>query len=179
MTQGYAVFDTALGHAGVAWDERAVVGCRLPDMRADRVRNRLRAAFPEAVESDPPDHVRHAIRGITALLRGEPADLSDVMLGLDGVPEFQRRVYEVVRTIPPGSTATYGEIAARIGEPGAARAVGQALGRNPFAPIVPCHRVLAAGGKPGGFSAPGGAATKRRMLEIEGVYLGEPTLFDL
>jgi methylated-DNA-[protein]-cysteine S-methyltransferase len=95
------------------------------------------------------------------------------------VPEFHRRVYELTRAIPPGQVLTYGEVAARLGEPGAARAVGQALGRNPFAPVIPCHRVLAAGGKPGGFSAEGGAVTKLRMLEIEGAPLGGgPGLFD-
>ena len=87
---------------------------------------------------------------------------------MDGVPEFHRRVYEAARAIPPGNTLSYGDIAKRVGAPGAARAVGQALGRNPFPIVVPCHRVLAAGGKIGGFSAQGGVATKRRMLAIEG-----------
>jgi O-6-methylguanine DNA methyltransferase len=101
---------------------------------------------------------------MTALLGGEPVDLSDLTLDLESLPPFQRRVCEAARAIPVGSTLTYGEIAARIGEPGAARAVGQALGANPFPIIVPCHRVLAAGGKPGGFSAPGGVTTKLRSL---------------
>jgi methylated-DNA-[protein]-cysteine S-methyltransferase len=87
---------------------------------------------------------------------------------MDAVPEFPRRVYEVARTIPPGGTLTYGEVAARLGDARLAREVGQALGRNPFAIIVPCHRVLAAGGMPGGFSASGGVATKMRLLSIEG-----------
>jgi methylated-DNA-[protein]-cysteine S-methyltransferase len=111
--------------------------------------------------------VRRALEGIVALLRGEPGDLTEVTLDLDGVPPFHRRVYEVARGIPPGATLSYGEIAARLGSRGAARAVGQALGRNPFAIVVPCHRVLAAGGKVGGFSATGGVVTKLRLLSIE------------
>ena len=111
-----------------------------------------------------------------ALLRGEPRDLGAIDLDMSGIPEFPRRVYAVARAIPPGQTVTYGDVAARLGEPGAARAVGQALGRNPFAIIVPCHRVVAAGGRLGGFSANGGAATKRRILAIEGAHRDEPTL---
>ncbi len=118
------------------------------------------------------------IESIQALLRGEPADLSSVVLDWRGVPEFHRRVYELALAIPPGRTLTYGEVAQQLGEPGAARAVGQALGKNPYAPIVPCHRVLAAGGRAGGFSAPGGTLTKLRMLEIEGARVGDqPSLF--
>ena len=113
---------------------------------------------------------------ITALLRGEPCDLGSIDLDMSDVPEFHCRVYAVARTIPPGRTLTYGDVAARLGEPGAARAVGQALGRNPFAIIVPCHRVVAAGGRLGGFSAGGGAVTKRRILAIEGAGRDEPTL---
>ncbi len=96
---------------------------------------------------------------------------------MTGVPDFHRRVYDIVRCIPPGQTLTYGDIARRLGLPGSAQAVGRAMGRNPFAPIVPCHRVLAAGGKDGGFSAHGGVGTKRRMLVIEGVLAEETTLF--
>ena len=93
------------------------------------------------------------------------------------MPALARRVYEVARTIPPGATLTYGEIAARLELPGAARDVGQALGRNPFPLVVPCHRVVAAGGRLGGFSARGGAATKRRLLAIEGAIA--PDLFEI
>jgi methylated-DNA-[protein]-cysteine S-methyltransferase len=109
-----------------------------------------------------------AIEGVVALLSGEKRDLSAIALDTTEVPEFHRRVYAVARAVPPGSTITYGEIATRLGDPTAARAVGQALGRNPFALIVPCHRVLAAGGNAGGFSASGGATTKLRLLAIEG-----------
>ncbi|NIJ13878.1 methylated-DNA-[protein]-cysteine S-methyltransferase [Saccharomonospora amisosensis] len=179
VAQGFAVFETALGHCGVAWDERAVIGCQLPENSQQRTRARLAARFPSAQEQDPPGHARAAIEGVAALLRGERVDLTDVPLGMDGLPRFHRLVYELVRTVGPGDTVTYGEVATRLGYPGAARAVGQAMGSNPFAPIVPCHRVLAAGGRAGGFSATGGVKAKRRMLELEGVHLEEPTLFDL
>jgi methylated-DNA-[protein]-cysteine S-methyltransferase len=112
------------------------------------------------------------------LLRGELKDLSHVRIDLERVPEFNRRVYDVARTIGPGKTLSYGEIAERLGDRLLARDVGQALGQNPIPIIVPCHRVLAAGGKMGGFSAPGGAATKLRLLSIEGAQPGGPTLFD-
>ena len=114
-----------------------------------------------------------------ALLQGEASDLTSVELDMARVPPFDRRVYEVARTIPPGSTLTYGEIATRLGERRLAREVGQALGQNPFAIVVPCHRVVAAGGKVGGFSARGGIRTKLRMLAIEGApAAGLLPLFD-
>jgi methylated-DNA-[protein]-cysteine S-methyltransferase len=121
----------------------------------------------------------NAVDGVVELLSGAAVDLSTVALDMKHVPAFDRRVYEVARTIPPGQTLTYGEVAARVGDPGAARDVGQALGRNPLAVIVPCHRVVAAGGRTGGFSATGGVTTKLRLLEIERARLtSEPTLFD-
>jgi methylated-DNA-[protein]-cysteine S-methyltransferase len=135
--------------------------------------------WPDAREEPPPPAVQHAVDGIVALLSGTATDLSTVPLDMERVPAFDRRVYEVARTIPAGKTLTYGDVAARLGEPGAAREVGRALGRNPFAVIVPCHRVIAAGGKTGGFSATGGVTTKLRLLEIERARLGNaPTLFD-
>jgi methylated-DNA-[protein]-cysteine S-methyltransferase len=117
---------------------------------------------------EPPEAVSEVIVAVTALLSGAPEDLAFVAIDMNGIPDFNRRVYEVARTIRPGSTLTYGEVARRIGEPWAAQAVGQALGRNPFAIIVPCHRVVAAGDRLGGFSADGGRITKQRLLEIEG-----------
>src|SRR5262245_41019691 len=166
--QGFALFDTEIGRCGIAWSQRGVSGVQLPEARESATRARLRQRFPDAVESDPPPPVQCAQAGIVALLRGEPSDLSGAHLDMSGVPEFHRKVYEAARSVPPGATLSYGEIAKRIGSPGSARAVGQALGRNPFAIIVPCHRVLAANGKLGGFSAEGGVNTKQRMLAIEG-----------
>ena len=124
--------------------------------------------FPDAREAPSPPDVQRALDGILGLLRGEARDLSAVALDMDRVPPFHRRVYEVTRTIPPGATLSYGDIAARLGARGAARAVGRALGHNPFATLVPCHRVVAAGGKLGGFSANGGITTKLQLLSIEG-----------
>jgi methylated-DNA-[protein]-cysteine S-methyltransferase len=174
--QGFAVFDTAIGHCGIAWGERGVVAVCLPEGSPGTTRARLRARY-DAGETEPPPAIADAISGIVALLRGEPRDLAGVPLELDGVPEFHRRVYDLTRAIPPGATLTYGEVATRLGMPGSAQAVGQALGRNPIPIVVPCHRVLAAGGRMGGFSAPGGVDTKRRMLLIEGAPAVEPTLF--
>jgi len=164
---GVALFDTALGRCGIAWAERGIVGVQLPEP-AGAERARLLRRFPDAVETTPPQGIQRAAAGIAALLRGESPDLDSITLDMSLVAEFDRCVYEATRRIPRGATRTYGEIASQIGDPGAARAVGQALGRNPFPIVVPCHRVLAAAGRPGGFSAHGGVATKLRMLAIEG-----------
>jgi methylated-DNA-[protein]-cysteine S-methyltransferase len=166
-TLGVALFDTALGRCGIAWGERGIVGVQLPEA-AGAERGRLLRRFPDSVEAPPPPDVQQAVLGITALLAGGSPDLDSIALDMGAVAEFDRCVYEATRRIPRGATRTYGEVAAEIGDPGAARAVGQALGRNPFPVIVPCHRVLAAAGRPGGFTAHGGVATKLRMLAIEG-----------
>jgi methylated-DNA-[protein]-cysteine S-methyltransferase len=146
------------------------------DERATRARMLRR--FPAARAAVPPAEVQRVIADIVALLAGEPRDLRYVKLDTGELSDLQRRVYEVARTILAGSTLTYGEIAERLGDRLLARDVGQALGENPFPIIVPCHRVLAAGDKIGGFSAPGGAHTKMRLLTIEGAQPGGPTLFD-
>ena len=171
---GFTLFDTVIGRCGIAWGGRGVVGVQLPEARELQTRARVLQRFPDAREAPPPPDVQRALDGIVALLRGEASDLSAVALDMDRVPPFHRCVYEVARGIGPGVTLSYGDIAARLGVPGSARAVGQALGRNPFALVVPCHRVLAAGGKVGGFSANGGITTKLRLLSIEG---GQVNLF--
>jgi len=176
---GFALFDTAIGRCGIAWGEGGVAGVQLPEAGEAETRARMLHRFPAAGEAAPPPQIRQAVERIAALLRGEGSDLATVALNMAQVPAFHRRVYEVARTIPPGMTLSYGDVAARLGSPGAARAVGQALGRNPFPIVVPCHRVLAAGGKIGGFSAQGGVVTKRRMLAIEGAQMdGVTPLFD-
>jgi methylated-DNA-[protein]-cysteine S-methyltransferase len=175
--EGFALFDTTIGRCGIVWSGGGVVGIQLPEARETETRARVLRRFPEAREAPPAPDVQRAIDAITALLRGEASDLSGVALDMERVPPFHRRVYAVARTIPPGATLSYGDVAARLGAPGAARAVGQALGRNPFALVVPCHRVLAAGGKAGGFSANGGIATKLRLLAIEDAHT-QPGLFD-
>ena len=180
MTEhGFALFDTDIGPCGIAWGARGITGVQLPEASEAKTRARLLRRYPHAREAPPPADVRRVIDGIVALLRGEASDLSAAALDMDGVPEFDRRVYELARAIAPGATLSYGEIAVRLGERGLARDVGQALGRNPFPIIVPCHRVLAAGGKAGGFSANGGVTTKLRLLTIERARTSDaPTLFD-
>jgi len=176
---GFCLFDTAIGICAIAWGGRGVVLVQLPEAGADQTRTRVLRRCPGAREAPPPAPVNQAVEAMIALLDGEPVDLTGIELDMQGLPEFQRRVYEAARSIPSGVMLTYGALAARLGEPGAARAVGEAMGRNPFAIIVPCHRVVAAGGKLGGFSAGGGASTKRRMLAIERARPhGLPDLFD-
>jgi len=171
---GFTLFDTAIGRCGIAWGAHGVVGLQLPESGDKETRARLLARVPAASEQPPPLEIQRALDGIVALLGGSTDDLSAVTLDMAGVPAFHRRVYEAARAIPHGATLSYGEIAARIGSPGAARAVGQALGRNPFPIVVPCHRVLAANGKIGGFSANGGVATKLRMLSAERAGAASP-----
>ncbi len=163
----YALFDTVLGRCGIAWNRRGVRVLQLPEARDALTVERLGRRAPEAVRSTPAGPAAQAIREVGALLAGEASKLEQVALDMEDLPAFHRRVYEVARAIAPGKTLTYGELAARVGSPGAARAVGQAMGRNPFVIIVPCHRVLAAGGRLGGFSAHGGIVTKLKLLAIE------------
>jgi methylated-DNA-[protein]-cysteine S-methyltransferase len=175
----YALFETAIGPCGLAWNEHGVIGFQLPEDDASRTRARIARRFPGIEEAPPPEGIQGIIADVVALLQGEARDLSAVVLDMEGVSDFDRRVYAVARSIPPGRVLTYGEVADRLGIDNA-RAIGQSLGRNPFAVIVPCHRVVAADGKLGGFSANGGATTKRRLLAIEGARRDEsPTLFDL
>jgi methylated-DNA-[protein]-cysteine S-methyltransferase len=176
---GIALFETAIGVCGISWSERGITAVQLPAAHEDLTWARLRRRAPHARELPAPPHVTSAISGISAMLAGEVAHLSQVPLDLAGVEQFDRRVADVARTIPTGETLTYGELATRIGAPGRAREVGAALGRNRFPIIVPCHRVIAANGRLGGFSAPGGARTKLRLLEIERRAHGAtPALFE-
>jgi methylated-DNA-[protein]-cysteine S-methyltransferase len=175
----FTIFDTSIGKCGIAWGPRGVSAVQLPMGNEDKTRARIRQRYGEIDEVPPPAEVQRAIDGIVELLDGKPNDLADVVLDLEGVPEFHRGVYEIARTIPPGKTMTYGDIAKRLGGVELSRDVGQALGHNPCPVVVPCHRVLAAGGKPGGFSANGGVATKLKMLAIEGAVVNHtPSLFE-
>jgi methylated-DNA-[protein]-cysteine S-methyltransferase len=174
----FAMFETAIGSTAIVWSARGIAGVQLPERSARATRDRVLRRFPAARETAPPAIMQRAIDDIVGLLGGEPRDLTYVTVDIDGVADFNRRVYAIARTIPPGATLSYGEIAERLGDRSLARDVGQALGQNPVPIIVPCHRVLAAGGKVGGFSAPGGVVTKLRLLTIEGAQPGGPTLFD-
>jgi|SRR5437870_542116 len=169
MSHGFALFETPIGTCAIAWGKQGILGVQLPEQSDLAMRTLMQRQHPEATELLAPPAIQSAIDAIVALLTGKSSDLSAIPLDMHGVPEFHQRVYAVARTIPPGCTLSYGEIAARLGEPAwpAARDVGQALGQNPFPIIVPCHRVVAANGKLGGFSARGGARTKRRLLAIE------------
>jgi methylated-DNA-[protein]-cysteine S-methyltransferase len=167
-TPGFTLFDTAIGRCGVAWTDLGIIRVQLPEATDAKTRARLTATLEGAADVTPPTAVRRAVDRIRALLEGQHADLSGIRLDMDAIPRFHRQVYDAARTIPPGVTLSYGEVASRVGSPGGARAVGQALGRNPFAIVVPCHRVLAADGRATGFSAHGGVRTKLRLLSIEG-----------
>jgi methylated-DNA-[protein]-cysteine S-methyltransferase len=167
MTQ-YALFETALGWASLAWNDQGLVKMRLPTAERARAEAELLRKLPDATAAEPPPAVAQVIAEITDLLAGGKPDLADAVLDLSRTPEFHARVYAIARAIPPGETLTYGEVAERLGDKLLARDVGQALGANPWPIVVPCHRVTAAGGKLGGFSAPGGAATKLKLLAVEG-----------
>jgi methylated-DNA-[protein]-cysteine S-methyltransferase len=164
----YTTFRTAIGHCGLAWNDAGLVAVQLPERSAAATAARLRSRFPGARRRLATRPVRQARAAIVRLLAGGRDHLSAIHLDLSGCSPFFRKVYEITRTIPPGETLSYGELAALAGNPHAARAVGQAMARNPFPLLVPCHRVLAAGGGAGGFSAPGGVGTKFRLLRIEG-----------
>ena len=165
---GILVFETPIGPCGLAWGERGLLAVALPEPDASAVRARLLRRFPGATGSQPPAEAIQAQALILELLGGAPADLSQIRLDMARVGAFEQRLYGLLRTIPPGQVVSYGELAQRLGEPGGAQAVGQAMGRNPWPIVVPCHRVVGSNGKLGGFSAPGGVKTKLKMLQIEG-----------
>jgi len=172
IRNSFCLFPTAIGSCAIAWSDRGVTSVWLPEQTDSHTRARVVRRFPHTIESAPPPFVSHAIDGIVALLEGEARNLTDIPLDWDdAVPEFHRRVYDVTRTIKPGTTLSYGEVAKRVGEPDAARAVGQALGRNPIPIIVPCHRVLAADGGTGGLGLD-------RANWAAGVQVVFPNLFD-
>jgi methylated-DNA-[protein]-cysteine S-methyltransferase len=171
-TSGYVLFDTAIGRCGLGWNDRGVTRIRLPESGDAAMRRQLARDRPGVAEAEPPPVIAAAIARIVQHLRGEPAALDAIALDMDAVPAFYREVYEVARRIPSGQTQSYGAIASALGKPGAARAIGQAMGKNPFPIVVPCHRVLAARQATGGFSAPGGVVTKARLLAVEGFTLG-------
>ncbi len=183
MTTGFALFETAIGRCGIAWGERGLLGVQLPEVDDAKTRARLLQKAPGAREMTPPADVQRACDAMSDLMDGNAADLSFIALDTDHLPSFNRSVYDIARTIAPGETLTYGDIASRLGDKLLSRAVGKALGENPLPIVIPCHRVLAANGKTGGFSANGGVTTKFRMLSIERAKIARatddaPMLFD-
>ena len=177
MTQ-FTLFETPLGWAGIGWTPAGLATVRLPQSERSHVLAAMSRQLPDAEEAEPTPQIVAVIADIRNLLAGGKPDFADAPLDLARTPAFHARVYEIARTILPGETLTYGAIAERLGDKLLARDVGQALGRNPWPIVVPCHRVTAAGGKLGGFSAPGGAATKLKLLVIEGAQAaGQADLF--
>jgi len=178
--RAYSIFDTGIGRCGIAWSDGGVIGVQLPEAREIDTRRRLFQLYPEARETRAPVEVEIAIESIAELLRGGSADLSDVTLDMTGIPAFNQRVYAFARSIPRGETRTYGEVASHLRASGAVYSVAQAIGRNPFMIIVPCHRVLEAGHYADKISPNGGAISKRRLLSIEGAHpTASKTLFDV
>ncbi|MEM8837781.1 MAG: methylated-DNA--[protein]-cysteine S-methyltransferase [Pseudomonadota bacterium] len=174
----FSLFPTSLGECGIAWRGETVIATSLPEKSPQETARRL-AAQTCGTEADPSPAIQRAIEAITTLLEGENTDLTFIDCDFSGLDDFAEKVYELALTIPPGETLTYGDIASELGDKQLSRSVGQALGRNPFPIIVPCHRVMGAGGKLTGFSANGGVSTKLKMLEIEGAEVaGPPSLFD-
>jgi methylated-DNA-[protein]-cysteine S-methyltransferase len=177
--KSFAIFDTAIGPCGITWTARGIAGVDLPAGSAAKTRARLLRRFPDAKEAAPSADLQEIIERIVKLAAGEKIDFSDVALDHAPLPEFSRRVYEIVRKIPIGETLTYGDVAKQLGDVALSREVGQAMGKNPTPIIMPCHRVVAASGKTGGFSAPGGVDTKMKLLSIERRHGNHvPTLFD-
>jgi methylated-DNA-[protein]-cysteine S-methyltransferase len=174
-THHYFIFETAGGHCGIAWNDAGVTRFQLPTRSAEATLRLLRRRAPGAEPGDPTPEVAETVAAARRYFAGEETDFSAVRLDLGEQDAFFERIYEAVRRIGWGRTTTYGALAKELGAgPEAARDVGQAMARNPVALIIPCHRVLAAGGKVGGFSAPGGSAAKIRMLELEGIRVEPP-----
>ena len=178
--RGYAIFDSGVGRCGIVWSDAGIVCVQLPEARELDTRRRLFRLYPEAREMRPSPTAENAIEGIAAALRGRDADLSDIALDMEGITLFNQRVYEFARTIPRGETRTYNEVAAAMRRPGAEFSVAQAIGKNPFMIVVPCHRVLEAGRYADKISPYGGTISKRHLLSVEGTRpIASKTLFDV
>jgi methylated-DNA-[protein]-cysteine S-methyltransferase len=177
--RGYAIFDSGIGRCGIAWSNVGIVGVHLPEAREIDTRRRLFQLYPEAREQRPPLQAEIAIEGIVLLLRGRACDFSDVVLDMSGIPAFSQRVYEYTRTIPRGVTRTYTEVAAGMRRQGTEHSIAQAISRNPFMIVVPCHRVLEVGNFTDKISPYGGTISKRHLLSVEGTHpVSGKTLFD-
>jgi methylated-DNA-[protein]-cysteine S-methyltransferase len=166
------VFETELGMFGLGWTEAGIARAHLPGLPGETVEARL-LRYGAAV-AEPPEAIQGVMAMVRDYARGVTVDFASVPLDLEGLPEFHRRAYELLVRIGYGETTTYGALARQLGDVGLSRAVGQAMGANRIPLFIPCHRVLASDGKPGGFSAPGGAESKLRMLALEGVQVGPP-----
>jgi methylated-DNA-[protein]-cysteine S-methyltransferase len=173
--QHYHVFETAMGFCVIAWSNAGVARFQLPTKTAEAAERLVRRRAPGAAPGAPPQDIAAIVAAAKRYFAGEETDFSHVRVDLTGKDAFFTRVYAALRQVGWGRTTTYGALAKEVGAGReAARDVGEAMARNPAPLIIPCHRVLAAGGKIGGFSAPGGSTTKMRMLELEGVRAGPP-----
>jgi methylated-DNA-[protein]-cysteine S-methyltransferase len=178
--RGYAVFDTAIGRCGIAWGDAGILGVQLPEAREMETRRRLLRLFPDARELRPPLNAEIAIEGIVTVLRGQDGEFSQIALDVSGISKFNQSVFAFTRGIPRGETRTTNEVAVALRASGAVHSVAQALAKNPFMIIVPCHRVLEAGDAADRTSLHGGVISKRRLLAIEGTRLSQAkTLFDV
>ena len=173
--QQYFIFETASGWCGIAWNGAGITHVRLPAQSREMAERDIQRGAPEAEPAAPTSTVAGAVAAVQRYFEGEPTDFSNVVLDLSDQSELFQRIYAAARTIGWGRTTTYGALAKELGAgPEAAREVGQAMAKNPVGLIIPCHRVLAAGGKLGGFSAPGGSMSKMRMLALEGIQVEPP-----
>ena len=171
-SSGHMVFETALGFVGIAWSEAGLTRLSLFQRDGTLVERRLERLGAMDGKADAPAWVEALVRDIRAYAEGEDIDFSGVPVDLSGIDDFRLAIYDAARKLGFGETTTYGELAKRAGHAGLPRETGQALGSNPVPLVIPCHRILATGGKIGGFSAPGGSATKEKMLKLEGVRVG-------
>lgn len=172
----FTLFETSQGTCGIAWNERGVTGFQLPEASRKQVASRIAVKSSAKRARIIPSQVAVIIERVKSHFKGETQDFQDIVVDLDGAGPFAKEIYAAARKIPSGRTMTYGELANTAGRPGASRAVGQAMGKNPVPIIIPCHRILAAGNRPGGFSAHGGIATKAKLLELEGAAMGPPAV---
>lgn len=181
MDRAFAVFDTAIGTCGIAWTKDSaprIAAFQLPEATPARTAGRIARRAGTLVPEDPPPAIARIIERVRAHVNGDTQDFRDVPVDLSELEEFPRAVLTALREIPAGKTGTYGELAKLLNQPTAAQAVGKALGRNPIPLIIPCHRILAARGKTGGFSAHGGWVTKSKLLALEGAQTGGLPLFE-
>ena len=173
MSQHYHVFETAQGFCAIAWSDAGITRFRLPEASAQACERGLKRRLPDAAAAEPPREIAEIVAAAKRYFAGERVDFSGAVLDLGDADALFLKIYAAARLLGWGETTTYGALAKTLGDNWElARDVGQAMAKNPIPLIIPCHRVLAAGGKIGGFSAPGGSATKTRMLEMEGVRVG-------
>lgn len=170
----YTMVDTAIGTIGIAWNERGICRIALPERDRARMEARFATRLDGAQPAAPPPAIAAAIELVQRYAQGEPVDFTAIKVDLGDADDFRQAIYAAARKLGFGTAVTYGALADAAGHPGKARETGEALGRNPVPLIVPCHRIHAAGGKIGGFSAPGGSLTKEKLLALEGVHLGPP-----